>query len=146
MNISKKVSETMRLSVVATLSTAALTLSINTYNIGLQQHPAVALPVLEPASPQLSIPTSPPAPAPIQKQRTGYVRVDDLVRRNGHYMPKDPLKRLKLQKYIARSIPTAVWDGDTLLVKAGPDEPMAVGLAIDYITFGDNSQMEYWNY
>lgn len=136
----------MRLSILAILSTAALILSISIHEME-SQRPAVALPVLEPAStPQISIPNSIPAPAPSQTQRVGYLRLDDLMRRNGHYMPKDPMKRSKLQKYVARSIPTAVWDGDALLVKAGPDEPMAIGLAVDYITFGDNSQMEYWNY
>ena len=133
----------MKLSILAILSTAALTLSISIHKIEIQP----ALPVLEPAStPQISIPNSIPAPAPMPTQRVGYLRLDDLMRRNGHYMPKDPMKRMKLQNYVAHSIPTAVWDGDTLLVKAGPDEPLAVGLAIDYITFGDNSQMEYWNY
>lgn len=107
--------------------------------------PAISLPVLEPAS--ISIPTSTPAPLPTPAQKQTYmvgrVSLDELLRRNGHYIPKDPARREAMQSYIARSLGgSAVTIDGTLWVRSGPDESIALGLATDYFTFSNTSRLD----
>jgi hypothetical protein len=116
---------------LATLSIASLT------------PPVVGLPVLEPASIPISTPVSVPTPAQKQTYMVGRVSLDEVMRRNGHYMPKDPVRREAMQSYIARSLGgNAVTVDGTLWIRSGPDEHIAVGLATDYFTFSNTSRLD----